>query len=739
MSFVKARFYLNDSYRDWLKSLIPPFGYNGFGELVFYRTYSRVKLDDSQEDWADVVARVTDGTFSIRKDWYTKNHIEWDELYWQDYAEQFAASMFKMEWLPPGRGLWAMGSNFVYERGSMALQNCGFTLLGKDLGDDIAWLMDALMCGVGVGFSPVRDDSLVVHKQVVTRELFVEDSREGWCEATRALINSFLLPGQFDPKMNYSKVRPAGVPIRGFGGTASGPEPLEKFHKQIRQFFWSLMNERNYDTVRLKADVANAAGCCVVAGNVRRSAELACLSVDDGTFLDLKDYEKYPERVAFGWMSNNSVKLERDDDFQKLGEIAKRVTKNGEPGYLNMRNFPLARIGKKMKGLKRDAACGINPCGEQPLEDKELCTLVETLPTMCKNSAHWLTACEFATFYASTVTLLPTHHSDTNKVMQRNRRIGVGIIDYSGWKHQHGLHRVIDWMREGYDLVRKVNGQLAEAAGIPPSIRVTTCKPGGTTPKLPGKTPGIGHPTFDYTLRRIRVSKNSTIHKLMSDAGIPHEEDVNDKYTDVFEYPIYQGPAKPADQVSLWEQAMNLVTVQREWSDNAVSNTLYFRPKWMLVEIIGPERKYLGKLTPIQHSAYEVMQDKLAAYVGLVTACELLVGEGSEYVVPDRYRIKVSRRDDGQAIQVLVHEYDPSHEEDVIENVLSAIAPLTKSVSLLPHSSKGAYRQMPEEGISKEEYEDRLAAIRPIDWSELSGSDGQDEKFCTSDVCEVSQ
>jgi len=102
----------------------PPFGYDGFGEIVFYRTYSRVKSDGSQESWADVVIRVINGTMSIRKDWYIKNSIEWDEEYWQKYASGMAFAMFRMEWLPAGRGMWAMGTPFVYEKGSMALNNC---------------------------------------------------------------------------------------------------------------------------------------------------------------------------------------------------------------------------------------------------------------------------------------------------------------------------------------------------------------------------------------------------------------------------------------------------------------------------------------------------------------------------------------------------------------------------------------------------------------------------------------
>src|SRR5579885_355622 len=139
MMYVQHRFSLDPQTKAILHNMTPQFGYNGLGELIFYRTYSRTKPDGGQESWADTVVRVTEGTFSIRKDWYLKNRIAWDEEHYQDYAYQFALSMFRMEWLPPGRGLWAMGTDFVYERGSMSLYNCAFTLLtSHNLADDLA-------------------------------------------------------------------------------------------------------------------------------------------------------------------------------------------------------------------------------------------------------------------------------------------------------------------------------------------------------------------------------------------------------------------------------------------------------------------------------------------------------------------------------------------------------------------------------------------------------------------------
>lgn len=746
--FVQHRFQLDHMVQDRLRSLIPPFGYNGFGEFIFYRTYSRIKQDGGQEDWADVVIRNTNGTFSIRKDWYLKNHIAWDEQYWQQYAAGFAEAMFHMRWMPPGRGMWAMGSDFVYERGSMALYNCAYTdLTSNNISDDIGWLMDSLMHGVGVGFGPIRDDGLRLYKPVGVYDHIIPDTREGWVDSEQAIIDAHTKPGRKRPRMIYDGVREAGLPIKGFGGISSGPGPLRELHERTEMEFERYMTRPEYDIVYLKTNLANHTGCCVVAGNVRRSAELGKGKVHDKTFMNLKDYKLYPEREAFGWMSNNSVELENDEDFMMLGEIARRVIANGEPGYINRRNMPYGRVGKKMKGLRWDAAVGFNPCGEIPLEHREVCNVSETLPTMCNylidsanrarkdgtyDHAMWLQACEYATVYMTTVSLLPTHQPSTNRVVARNRRIGASIIDYTGWKLGEGVHRVTKYMRDGYKRVRKVSKLLNEEAGVPIPIRVTTIKPGGTGPKLPGKTSGVGHPTFDYTIRRVRVAKNSPVHPLLAEAGVPYEEDFFDKYTDVFEYPIHQGPAKPASQVSLWEQAMNLILVQREWADNAVSNTLYFRPKWQLVELVDSG-------SADQPTTQEEFRDRIRHYFGEAATVNVWNSMHLTYESPERYRLKVKYAERGRMSELRVYEFDPTHEEADIEPVLSAIAPVTKSVALLPHSDKGAYRQMPEEGISKTEYERRLAEITRIDWSELSGSDGIDERYCSGPTCEIPQ
>lgn len=683
-------FRLHDDAKRLIHRMRPNFGYNGYGEFLFYRTYSRRKSDGSMESWHDTVIRVTEGTFDIRKDWYKKCNIPWDEDFWQQYAYNFAVSMFNMLWLPPGRGLWAMGTDYVREHGSMCLNNCGLSVV-KNISKDVHWIMDALMNGVGVGFIPYRDDTIKLQLPKGKRPYVIEDSREGWCDSVRVLIDCYFT-GEPLPIFDYSKIRPHGEPIKGFGGVASGPEPLMTLHKRIMKFMLRYMRDPSYDSLRLKADIVNCVGCCVVAGNVRRSAELMAGYIDDPVFLDLKNYDKYPERVSWGGMSNNSVFLEQAEDFEKLDQIATRVVRDGEPGYINLINLPKGRLGHD-DGLLPDKAIGFNPCGEQPLEDKELCTLVETMPTRCKSIRQWYKALEYATVYASTVTLLPTHSEETNAVMLRNRRIGVGMCDVTGFIQKYKMNKVTRALREGYKIVRSVNSWVNSEAGVPNAIRVTTIKPGGTVPRLAGCTPGQTYPTYKETLRRANVAKDSALSKLLIEYGVPYEVNKVDPSSLLFEFPIMQDSAKPIQKASIWEQAMLLTMLQREWSDNAVSNTLYFKPKWKLI------KAEVNNGIPIKDN---------------------------QKIEPDKWG------------RYNLYEYDPNHEEDEVERVLAAIAPHTKSVSLMPYTDGGVYPQSPETYLSPEEYAERVKNFPVIDWSKLEGfQEVESDRYCTGDKCEI--
>jgi ribonucleoside-triphosphate reductase len=680
---VTERVELNPLITRGLRNRKERFGYGLLGLATYYRTYSRMKPNGQQERWADTVIRSVEGALSIRKTHLRQNGLHWNEEYWQSVGARMADAIFEIRMLPPGRGLWAQGTDYVYERGSMALNNCGFTSVTK-LSRDAAWVMDALMMGVGVGFDTHRAD---INLQPPRDEKFVyqiPDSREGWVEATRLLIASYE-EGTNTIEFDYSLVRPAGEPIRGFGGVASGPEPLISMHHDLRRFLGQRVDGK-ISSVRLVADTINRIATCVVAGNVRRSALIALGRADDAEFLNLKDWrrpenaERMHYQTGWGHTSNNSVILESADDFDYLPEIASRVGLNGEPGVFNLMNVQkYGRMGHK----KPDLAIGINPCGEIPLESKELCNLVEVFPTRCRTEAEFKDAIELATIYASSVALLRTHDADTNQVIAKNRRIGVSISGIPDWMASvHKKSDIVRLMNEGYDIVERVNLQLAIEAGVPPSVRLTTVKPSGTISLLAGVSPGMHHPIFQTYVRRVRIGVHSPVIPLLIEAGVPYEpSDSDPTNTLIFEFPIHMKNVRAQDQVSLSEHGLRLILISRFWADNAASNTSNYRG-----------------------SLYADENDKLVPY---------------DADFPKRK---------------LVHK----GEEEEIETWLSYVIPHVKSSSMLPfYNGNAPYRQAPYEQIPYSEFETRRDAIKDIDWRKFEGSDGQDSRYCENDRCEI--
>ncbi|MDQ1326464.1 MAG: hypothetical protein QG564_1589 [Campylobacterota bacterium] len=571
---VKERFYLDETYCLELRKKQTHFGFGGFGEAVYYRTYSRIKPDGAREHWADTVMRVINGVISVRKNHYIMNDLSWNEQYWQTYAQILADAMFQMQWLPPGRGLWIMGTDYIYERGSAALNNCG-AVDTADLSVAADWTMDMLMCGVGVGFNTAwKGENVSMPDKSRPTVFVIPDSREGWVASVRLLIESYTKKGVWHT-FDYSAIRPEGSPIRGFGGTASGPAPLQQLHKRIESYLDTYVQGLCNPT-RCVADVMNAIGVCVVAGNIRRSAQIALGSIDDRTFLELKDYAKNPERAKIGWVSNNTVVLKKNKDFQKLPRIAKHIKDNGEPGIMNLINVQkYARYGEKAE----DKAWLANPCSEIALESFELCNLAEVFHARCEDEAAFYKALEFATFYASTVALLATHRSETNAIIMRNRRIGVSLSGIADMLDVLGTAELTRRLRKGYKLVHSLNRKLATEAGVSPSIRVTTVKPSGTISQLAGVSSGMHFPNFRYAIRRMRAGNHTPICKLLKSAGIPNEPDRYSTNTTVFEFPIDQGKTRKVSEVSAWEQFAFLAMLQREWSDNMVSCTISFDAK----------------------------------------------------------------------------------------------------------------------------------------------------------------
>lgn len=357
------KFKLSEHFVEKYKKIKPPFGFNGLGEIVYRRTYSRMKKDGTNEEWYETVERVVNGTYTMQRNWIEQHSLGWNAWQAQKSAQEMYDRIFYMKFLPPGRGLWAMGSPITEEKGLYAaLNNCAFVSTAN-LKDDPAkpfiFLMDASMLGVGVGFDTKGAGTVTVKGQNMSRrteQYTIPDTREGWVESVKLLIESFFL-GTAPLDFDYSEIRKAGEQIKGFGGISSGPEPLKKLHENIIKVLTSHVGQPI--TIRGIVDLMNMIGQCVVSGNVRRSAEIVFGDPDIDEYLDLKDYNKNPDRADYGWTSNNSI-------FAKVGmeydSVVERTRINGEPGYIwldNMQNY--SRMCDS-PDLKDHRASGCNPC-----------------------------------------------------------------------------------------------------------------------------------------------------------------------------------------------------------------------------------------------------------------------------------------------------------------------------------------------------------------------------------------
>jgi hypothetical protein len=585
-------FKLTDDFISTYEGKKVPWGYqdaggNAVGEITFLRTYSRLKEDGTKETWVDVCRRVIEGMYSIQKDHCKTNRLPWNENKSQASAKEAFDRLFDLKWTPPGRGLFIMGTPIVTEqKNSAALQNCSFvstdSMTKHNPAKPFAFLMEASMLGVGVGFDDKGADKefTIYEPKADCTTYVVPDTREGWVESVSALINSYLRPEQNCLEFDYSEVRPAGEPIKTFGGTAAGPDPLKSLHTYIRRLFDGRAGEL---LTRVDiADIGNLIGVCVVSGNVRRSAELLMGRLSDTNFLNLKNADVYPERNSYdpknpgwGWMSNNSVEVAVGDD---LSGIIEGIALNGEPGVLWM--DVTRQYGRLIDppNNKDWRAAGYNPCAEQSLESFECCTLVETYLNRHESLEDYKRTLKFAYLYAKTVTLLPTHWEETNAIMQRNRRIGTSMSGVANFADRKGLPMLRDWMDAGYNVVKYYDSTYSEWLGIRESIKMTTVKPSGTVSLLAGESPGVHWtPGGKYFLRSIRIANDDPMLPLFTYANYvvePAKE--SPKTTSVVYFPIESQAERSEKDVSIYEKVALAAMAQRHWSDNSVSVTVSF-------------------------------------------------------------------------------------------------------------------------------------------------------------------
>jgi len=618
------KFQLKKEFKDDLLKREINWGYGGLSAFTYYRTYARKKANGKLETWQDCIIRVIEGMFSLLKTHSLTSGQSWDEKKGHKLAEEAAERLFEFKWTPPGRGLWMMGTPFVAEKGGAALNNCGFVStenIDAEMSKPFAFLMDMSMVGVGVGFDTKGAGKIAVTEPQGEPELvIVEDSREGWVELIACLIDSFFEEGSTPILTDTSLVREYGAPIVGFGGVASGPEPLLQGFYAIRDILTRRAQSDNpLITVVDIVDIMNIIGKIVVAGNVRRTAEIAFGEPDDEEFanmknwqefgvetgsigpeelkeIDLADYTEYNTnydsraRIAkkyadhiwsykFGgwrWASNNSIFAKLGMDYTKVGA---QVANSGEPGFAWLENMQAYGRMKDPADHKDYRVRGGNPCLEQSLEPYELCCLVETYPAKHEDYWDFQRTLKFAYLYAKAVTLVPTHWRETNDVIKRNRRIGTSQSGIQEAILKFGRKKYLDdFCDSAYNYINYLDKKYSEWLGVPLSIKKTSVKPSGTVSLVVGALPGIHYAEAESYYRLIRVSNTSHLLPILQDAGYRIEPASSDPLrTSVVYFPVthMKGTVSKKD-VSIWEQFTNAVDMQHYWADNQVSITITY-------------------------------------------------------------------------------------------------------------------------------------------------------------------
>ena len=652
---------LDQGYIDQVKQTVTPH-WGELGWVTYKRTYARwLPEKNRSENWDETVKRVIEGNINLdpRLKDSPANEVV-DEL--TDEAKSLFKLVYGLGATPSGRNLWVSGTDYQKRNGD-SLNNCWFIAIRpQKYGDShivpdylgqtqkavsmpFSFLFDQLMKGGGVGFSVVQDNiqkiptvdnqidlTIVIDKKSASYADSVKlgatdkdewakqndgksdyvyynlpDTREGWVLANARLVDMHFNQTNAENKtklvLDISRIRPYGAKIHGFGGTASGPMPLVEMLFDIN----NIINNRvsgNLTSVDC-TDICNLIGKTVVAGNVRRSAELALGTSTDQDFITMKqDKDKlYHHR----WASNNSVAI--DSNFDEYEPIANGIRENGEPGIVNLdlsRNY-----GRIIDGYQKDIdgdVEGTNPCGEISLANGEPCNLFEVFPYIAEQQGWKLKdVFRLATRYAKRVTFSDYDWEISRNIISKNRRIGVSMSGIQDWLLNDLGHRVvtgfedstdeetgakikkpiydpqgIKMVTEAYQAVIDADKEYSKTLNCNESIKHTTVKPSGTVAKLAGASEGMHFHYAGYLIQRIRFQASDPLLKALDACGYYSEPDIYSPNTTCVEFPLRAAHADSknfasAGTVSIEEQFATQAFLQTYWSDNAVSCTVTFQ------------------------------------------------------------------------------------------------------------------------------------------------------------------
>ena len=542
-----------------------------YQSFIHLSRYSRWLPDEGRrETWIETVSRLS----NFMQIHLKKNlGVEIDSETWRKIEDYIIG----LSVMPSMRALMTAGT--ALERENIAGYNCSYIPIDNPKAfDEILYI---LMNGTGVGFSVERQyaDKLPT---IPDREfektddvVSVSDSKEGWARAFKDLI-SYLYTCRI-PKINVSKVRPAGQRLKTFGGRASGPQPLVNLFDFVIEKFKNAKG-RKLNSMECH-DIACKTGEVVVVGGVRRSALISLSNLSDQRLRAAKSgawWETTPERA----LANNSVVYTEKPDagiFMKEW-LSLYESKSGERGIFNR----VSAQEKARENGRRNGGYdfGTNPCSEIILRPNQFCNLTEVVvrPMDTEESLH--SKIEVATILGTIQSTL-TNFGYLRKRWQQNteeeRLLGVsltGIMDNSLLNRRR--HKLPEMLQSMKNKAVVINKEWANKLGIPQSTAITCVKPSGTVSQLVDSASGIHARHNSHYIRTVRGDNKDPLTEFMKEQGIPNEPDVmKPDHTTVFSFPmecdasaVFRNTYSAIEQLEIWK------TYAQHWCEHKPSVTI---------------------------------------------------------------------------------------------------------------------------------------------------------------------
>ena len=554
-------------------------------DITVYMKYAKYLQDvNRRETWEELVTR--NKAMHIKS--YPKLEDQINNAYKFVYDKKVLPSMRSMQF---GGKPIEVAPNRIY--------NCAF--MPVDHIDSFAECMFLLLGGTGVGFSVQKHHvaKLPVISQPYpkrSRRFLIGDSIEGWADAVKVLMKTYMNGGGSKVLFDYSDIRPKGAMLVTSGGKAPGPQPLKECLVKIEGMLREKENGTQLTTLEAHDIVCHIADA-VLAGGIRRAALISLFNADDDQMISCKSgnwWETNPQRGR----ANNSACLMRHKITKEFFlDLWERVEKSGagEPGiYLN-----------------NDKDWGTNPCCEIALRPNQFCNLCEVNVSNIDSQDDLNARVKAAAFigtlqagYTDFHYLRPIWQETTEK----DALIGVSMTGIAS-----GVVLGYD-MKKAASIVKRENSRVAKLIGINSSARCTTVKPAGTTSLTLGTSSGIHAWHNDYYIRRIRVGKNEAIYQHLKSN---HPELVEDEYFRPHDTAVIQVPQKaPSGSILRTESPFALLErvkkVATEWvksghrkgsNSHNVSATISLKPEdWELAgEWMWDNRKHYNGLSVLPY------------------------------------------------------------------------------------------------------------------------------------------